>query len=146
MNNVLWHRVGIKATPSAVYQALTDAKKLSLWWTTDVRGKSEIGENLEFRFGQFCQTIQVTALEIDQCVRWLATENGLADWVGTEIEFTIEVQSDQTFVFFRQTGWRDGTEMFPHYSMRWSVFLLSLKDFLETGKGHPSPHDIAISY
>jgi hypothetical protein len=36
--------------------------------------------------------------------------------------------------------------MFPHYSMRWSVFLLSLKDFLETGKGHPSPHDIAISY
>jgi uncharacterized protein YndB with AHSA1/START domain len=146
MKNVIWHRVGIQATPAAVYLALTDSKKLSLWWTTDVRGESKIGGNLEFRFGQFCQIIQVTALEASKSVRWLATENGLPDWVGTEIEFTIEVATDQTFVFFRQTGWSEDTEMFPHYSMRWAVFLLSLKELLETGKGHPSPHDIAVNH
>jgi hypothetical protein len=28
--------------------------------------------------------------------------------------------------------------------MKWAVFLLSLRDYIETGKGKPSPHDLKI--
>jgi hypothetical protein len=49
------HEVGIKASPEAVYQALTDTKKLAGWWTSDTRGSgSKVGDILEFWFGDFC--------------------------------------------------------------------------------------------
>jgi len=45
------HEVGVKASPEAVYQALTDTKKLAGWWTSDTRGNgSEVGGVLEFWF------------------------------------------------------------------------------------------------
>jgi hypothetical protein len=28
--------------------------------------------------------------------------------------------------------------------MKWATFLLSLRDYVETGKGKPSPHDLKI--
>ncbi len=36
---IIHHEVGIKASPEAVYQALTDTKKLAGWWMSDTRGK-----------------------------------------------------------------------------------------------------------
>lgn len=30
--------------------------------------------------------------------------------------------------------------------MRWAVFLLSLKDVLERGKGRPIPYDLEVHY
>ena len=33
-----------------------------------------------------------------------------------------------------------------HCSCKWAVFLLSLKDALETGKGRPFPDDIHIDH
>ena len=32
-----------------------------------------------------------------------------------------------------------------HYSMKWAVYLLSLKALVETGKGSPSPDDVRIT-
>jgi uncharacterized protein YndB with AHSA1/START domain len=145
MKKEIQHRVGIKATPAAVYLALTDPKKLAQWWTTDVRGESEIGKNLEFWFGQFCQPMQVAALEANSLVRWLVTDQGISEWIGTEIEFRITADGEQTFVYFKHSGWKDEeSELFAHCSTKWAVFLISLKELLETGKGRPSPNDIQI--
>jgi uncharacterized protein YndB with AHSA1/START domain len=33
----IWHEILIKASPSSVYEAVTDAKKLAHWWTTGAR-------------------------------------------------------------------------------------------------------------
>jgi uncharacterized protein YndB with AHSA1/START domain len=140
-NQEIRHRVGIKASPDTIYQALTDVEKLAQWWTTDTRGESKTGKTLEFWFGEFVQEIQVTALKAGKLVQWQPTGKGLADWGGTEIEFRITPADDQTHVHFRHSGWRDDNEMFPHYSMSWAVFLLSLKHLLETGKGRPYPDD-----
>jgi uncharacterized protein YndB with AHSA1/START domain len=51
-NNEIWHRVEIKASPGARYQALTDVKKLAQWWIHDTRGESKTGKTLEFWFGE----------------------------------------------------------------------------------------------
>jgi uncharacterized protein YndB with AHSA1/START domain len=34
----IWHEILIAASPADLYEAVTDAKKLWHWWTTDKRG------------------------------------------------------------------------------------------------------------
>ena len=38
------HEVGIKASPEAVYQALTDTKRLAGWWISDPTAKAQKSE------------------------------------------------------------------------------------------------------
>jgi uncharacterized protein YndB with AHSA1/START domain len=138
----IWHRVEIEASPGATYLALTEVKKLAGWWTTDTRGEEKLGGVLEFWFGNFCQDMRVAALEKDRLVRWQALERGIPEWTGSDIEFTIAPYKGHCTVAFRHSKWREITDIFPHCSLSWAVYLLSLKQLLETGKGRPSPDDM----
>ena len=139
------HHVGIKAPAHAVYQALTEVPKLAGWWTSDTRGVSEVGRELEFWFGSFCQRFQETALEPDRLVRWQAPDGGMREWTDTEVSFELNEADGGTSVAFTHAGWADDAKFFPHCSTKWAVFMLSLKDLVETGKGRPAPEDVQIS-
>ena len=91
------HEVGIKASPEAVYQALTDTKKLARWWTSDTRGSgSKVGDVLEFWFGDVCQKFEVVELQPAKLVRWKANrKGGLEEWAGTEIAFSLNADEKQ---------------------------------------------------
>jgi uncharacterized protein YndB with AHSA1/START domain len=142
----IWHEIHIDASPRKVYQAVTDVKKLANWWTTDTRGKSAVGKNLEFWFyGNLSAEMVVTALKIDALVRWHLTKRSIPDWVNTEIAFNIFRQGAQTFLHLRHSKWREDAKMFPECSMHWAIFLLSLKEFVETGKGRPHPYDMPVN-
>ncbi len=91
------HQVGIKASPEAVYKALTDPKQLARWWTPDTRGKSEVGSHVEFWFGDFCQKFEVTALKPRELVHWKGTQEGVDQRTGTEISFRLKPEGHQTF-------------------------------------------------
>jgi len=136
------HELAIKAPPAALYEALTDVKKLGQWWIPDTRGESKTGKTLEFWFGeQSCQAMQVASLEADRLVRWKPAEKGMSDWRGTEIEFAISPKNDGSILHFRHSKWRDSEGCFAYCSLSWAVFLLSLKDLLEKGRGHPFPNE-----
>ena len=140
------HEVGIKASPEDVYQALTDTKKLAGWWTSDTRGNgSAVGDVLEFWFGDFCHKFEVAELQPGKLVRWKYRE-GFEEWTGTEVAFSLRADIRQCYVHFSHTGWRADSGSFSHCSTKWAVFLLSLKDFLEKGKGQPAPNDVEIEY
>jgi hypothetical protein len=66
--------------------------------------------------------------------------------VGTEILFQLETEQDQTFVRFTHSNWQETTDFMAHCSTKWAVFLLSLKNVLETGKGNPFPNDVQIDH
>ena len=140
------HEVGIKASPKAVYLALTDSKRLAEWWTSDTRGSgAKVGDVLEFRFGDFCQKFEVVELQTDKLVRWKANRmETMEEWAGTEIAFSLSADKDQCWVNFTHSGWRSDGGSFPHCSTKWAVFMLSLKDLLEKGKGQPAPNDVEI--
>jgi uncharacterized protein YndB with AHSA1/START domain len=142
------HEVGIEASPEAVYQALTDTKRLAGWWTSGTRGiGSEVGGVLEFRFGESCHKFQVAELQADRLVRWKADkEEGADEWAGTEITFSLRADEKQCYVRFSHSGWRDDSGILPHSSTKWAVFMLSLKDLLETGTGHPWPDDVQVNH
>jgi uncharacterized protein YndB with AHSA1/START domain len=141
----IWHEILINASPTDLYQAVTDVKKLGHWWTTDTRGESKVGRNLEFWFEGFRQVMEVTSLNVNELVRWHAKQDGAPDWAGTQIEFKIFRDHNQTFLHLRHSNWREDAKVFPHCSLGWAIFLLSLKEFVETGKGRPYPYDMPVN-
>jgi hypothetical protein len=49
-----------------------------------------------------------------------------------------------TIVVFGHRNWREPAEFMAHCSMKWAVFLMSLRELLETGTGRPAPGDVKI--
>jgi len=141
----IWHEILIHASPSEVYAAVTDAKKLAHWWTTETRGESKVGKHLEFWFEGLCQLMEVTELVPNELTRWKAIPGGSPGWAETEVEFKIFRESEKTFLHFRHSKWEEDAKLFPHCSMGWAIFLLSLKEFVETGKGRPYPYDMPVN-
>lgn len=142
------HEVGIKTAPKNIYQALTNVDKLAKWWTSDTRGSgSKKGDILEFWFGEFCQKFEVMELMSGKRVRWKATQSeSMDEWAGTEITFTLSPERKQCFVNFSHSGWHKENGLLPHCSTKWAVFMLSLKDYLEKGRGRPVPRDVQVNH
>ncbi|WP_405275186.1 SRPBCC family protein [Gaopeijia maritima] len=64
--------------------------------------------------------------------------------MGTEATFDFLEEGDMTILVFGHRGWREQVEFTAHCSMKWATFLLSLRDFLESGRGRPAPADLKI--
>jgi uncharacterized protein YndB with AHSA1/START domain len=143
------HRIGIKSPATRVYDALTTLEGLARWWTEDVRGDDRIGGKIEFLFrSETGETkgkivMEVQALDAPRDVRWRCVD-GPVEWIGTDIGFQLSEQDDQTIVRFGHRNWREAVEFMSHCSMKWATFLLSLREYLETGQGKPSPRDLKI--
>jgi uncharacterized protein YndB with AHSA1/START domain len=138
------HRVGIKATPDAVYTALTTIKGLSGWWTSDTRGEPAAGGTIQFRFGEHRTDVKVLDLKRGELVLWEVLDAN-AEWIGTKIRFELQQQGDVTFVRFTHENWKNPTDFMRHCSTKWAVFLVSLKGMIEAGAGAPFPNDVQIA-
>ena len=137
------HQISIAAPRAEVYRALATIEGLSGWWTRTTSGASDVGSELDFRFGDHVSTMRVATLATDQAVAWECVRSA-PDWVGTTLEFNLAADGGKTVVSFSHGGWREAKAFFAHCSTKWAVFLLSLKQYLESGTGRPFPDDIAI--
>ncbi len=143
------HRVGIKAPAQKVYEALATTKGISDWWTKDTTGESAIGKTVTATFhatdGREVGSMQFTveALEPEKKVHWKFTA-GPEEWLGTEVVFDLHQEGEYTIVIFQHLNWKEEVEFKAHCSMKWAIFMLSLKQLLQTGAGQPSPKDIKI--
>jgi uncharacterized protein YndB with AHSA1/START domain len=139
------HRIGVeKSSPQRVYDALTTLDGLSAWWTEKTTGDTGLGGVIEFRFGPGGFDMEVAQLDPGRLVRWNVVD-GPQEWIGTSIQWDLRQDGDWTIVLFRHEGWREPVEFMHHCSTKWATFLMSLKQLLETGRGAPDPHDVAIS-
>ena len=138
------HRVGIAGSAGQIYAALTTDVGLSTWWTNDTSGAGAVGSVIEFRFDGGGPDFEVIELVPDQLVRWRHSGEMPSDWMGTEISFRLTETDKQTVVNFCHGNWRETTEFLGHCSLKWAVFLLSLKQAIETGTGRPFPDDVRI--
>lgn len=148
MVNII-HRVGIKAPIEKVYEALSTIKGIAGWWTEHTSGTSEPGKTIVVRFltpdgeEKGSMQMEVKAMQPNKMVAWKFTD-GPAEWIDTNATFDLHVEDDYTIVLFGHRNWREAVEFTSHCSMKWAIFLLSLKELVETGKGRPSPNDIKI--
>ncbi|HEX6177878.1 MAG TPA: SRPBCC domain-containing protein [Thermoanaerobaculia bacterium] len=143
------HRIGITSSATQVYDALTSLRGLSNWWTEEVQGDGKLGGRIDFAFragngdlkGRMVMEVQQLVDQRD--VRWRCVE-GPDEWVGTDVTFELSEQGDQTILLFGHRNWREAVEFTSHCSMKWATFLLSLREYVETGSGRPSPRDLKI--
>lgn len=143
------HRIGIKAAPQKVYEALATVKGISEWWTKSTFGESEEGKTIVVQFHTpegkevGSMTFEVQELKPEKKVQWKFA-SGPQEWIGTEVIFDLHQEENYTIVLFSHINWAEEVEFKSHCSMKWAIFLLSLKQLVETGEGKPSPNDVKI--
>jgi len=143
------HRIGIKAPAASVFRALSTIEGLAGWWTRDTVGTARAGECITFTFrslagdelGRF--EMEVLELAAPGKVRW-QVRAGPAEWIGTQVSFSLAEQDGMTILLFAHRGWAEEVEFMAHCSMKWAVFLLSLRELVEHGTGRPAPDDMKI--
>jgi uncharacterized protein YndB with AHSA1/START domain len=133
------HRVGIKATPRKVFEALSTVEGLCHWWITDTKGNAKQGGIIHFGFAD----MKVVEASPSKQVKWKCVK-GPKEWLDTEIIFQLKVKKDETVVLFTHANWKKPDEFMRHCSTKWATFLLSLKGWLERDEGRPSPYDVKI--
>ena len=139
------HRIGMRNTTSLkVYQALSSQIGLSCWWTSDTLGTADQeGQSIRFNFGNEAITIRVLELSPNRHVLWEVTD-GPAEWYGTKISFVLKEEEDFVILLFKHMDWQAPVDFMYHCSTKWAIFLMSLKQYLETGTGAPYPKDQKI--
>jgi uncharacterized protein YndB with AHSA1/START domain len=143
------HRIGIKAPASKVYEAVATTQGVAGWWTRDTTGSATVGGKVNTRFlhpdGREIgyMDFEMIRLEPNQEVRWRFLD-GPPEWIGTEATFQLAQDGDMTILVFGHRNWKEPVEFMAHCSMKWAVFLLSLRELVETGKGKPAPEDLKI--
>ena len=137
------HRVGIKSSPDEVYQALTTREGLAGWWADNTLGEGEVGGVLQFRFVAGGFDMKVLELHPAESVLWEVID-GPEEWIGTTVSWELKQEGDYTVILFKHLGWKEPVEFMHHCSTKWAIFLMSLKDLVETGKGAPDPRDVKI--
>jgi uncharacterized protein YndB with AHSA1/START domain len=143
------HRIGIQSTPAAVYNAISTIDGLAHWWTEEVAGETAVGGKIRFTFRSATGDVKgEMGMEVQEAhppsgLRWICVE-GPEEWIGTQISYDLSEQDGQVILLFGHRNWREPVEFMAHCSMKWAVFLLSLREYVETGKGKPSPADLKI--
>jgi uncharacterized protein YndB with AHSA1/START domain len=148
MANII-HRIGIKASADRVYRALSTIEGLAGWWTVNVDGNENVGGKINFTFRELSGEVKgIMGMEVKELipgkqVNWICRE-GPPEWIGTEISYQLDEADGQTILLFHHNNWREEVEFMGHCSMKWAVFLLSLREYVETSKGRPHPKDLKI--
>lgn len=131
--------IRVKAGPEALFNALTSVSGLSAWWT-EATGSGDAGGELRF----FIDSPEPCVMHVDQAtwptsVQWTVTEcRFLPDWVGTRPTWTINrVNRDVTELHFRHQGLTAELDCIEVCTRGWNHFLMSLREYVEGGRGMP---------
>ena len=136
----IMHRIKIPAPPEQVYQALTTADGIRNWWTRDAELDQQTGGIGEFRFcgRRFVARVKVDELTPPTRVGWTVTN---AAWDGNTIQFDLEADGSNSWLSFTHRGFSKADQGYAGATTRWGYYLLSLRRYLQTGKGMPNPDD-----
>jgi uncharacterized protein YndB with AHSA1/START domain len=140
--------VRVKASPEAVFDALTTTNGLAAWWNP-ATGSGDTGGELRLLMdAPEPLVMHVDAAARPTTVAWTVTDCPfLTDWVGTRPTFTItSVDTDTTELHFRHYGLSEDLECIDMCTRSWHFYIMtSLRDYLEVGRGSPymSPADRA---
>lgn len=139
----IMHLIKIHASPERVYQALTTAEGIRNRWTRDAALDSEIGGTGEFRFyeGKSVTKMKVDELKPPVRVGWKTIDGFRREWKGTAITFDLRSEGSDTALSFAHRDFEQADEAYALTTTGWGYYLVSLKRYLEAGRGMPHPDD-----
>ena len=137
MTTHIRHIITIKCPPEKVYKALTTKEGIQGWWTVDTVIEPKINSIAEFIFGdRYHNKMVITDLQANKRVAWYCLE-GDKEWIGTDFTFDMEEKDGQTVLRFGQNNWKEPTDFYAICNFQWGQYMVSLKNYCETGKGSP---------
>ena len=139
--------IRVHAPAEVVFDAVTTASGLTAWWT-EADGNGDTGGELLFTMSAPTPLrIHVDRATRPTDVRWTVTECRFEpEWVGTHPTFAITALDDHTTdVEFRHVGLTDELECIDMCTRGWDHYLASLRDYVETGHGHPRGSDADVA-
>lgn len=137
----------VSKSPQEVYTAASNFRG---WWSEEIEGPTDVlNETFFYHYKDIhlCKMKLVEALPGKRLV-YLVTENEFnfikdkSEWVNTTLIFDIAAEGTQTKITFTHEGLVPAYECYPVCNEAWTGYITqSLKDYIETGKGHPNPKD-----
>jgi uncharacterized protein YndB with AHSA1/START domain len=139
------HLIKIRSPQEKVFEALSMAQGVQQWWTRDASLEPKAGSTGDFGFYGRRNVINVKVEKLSPAhIAWgdVTSTGGAFD--GTNIAFDLKSQDGVTSVLFSHRGFKASGENVASATTRWGFYLLSLKRYLETGKGTPNPEDVEL--
>ena len=124
--------VRVQSSPAEIYQVLTSNNGIAMWFTETQCEKWRTGAEVKW-FDSIDMTI--SELRENECLRLHVLRGG--GWDDTDIQFSLERDTEKTLVRFDHEGWSEPSDHFRDCAMSWAYFLESLRAYLETGVGTP---------
>ena len=140
------HLIKIRATQDKVYQAVSTVEGIRNWWTRDAALDSNVGGPGEFGFYGHRMVIKITVAEFTppRHMVWDPVSSTGGSFDGTTISIDLESGEGLTSLLFAHRGFKVVGNNVASATTRWGFYLLSLKRYLETGKGSPNPEDTEL--
>ena len=139
MSVSLVHQVNIKATPDALYKAISTQEGLASFWTSDSTAEPRVGSVASFGFGGPAQRMRIDELSPGKRVRW----TGLPDfpnWGDTTATWEISpADKGETSLTFRHANWPAAVtaDDLGSINYTWGMIVDRLKQYAEGGKPVP---------
>jgi uncharacterized protein YndB with AHSA1/START domain len=138
----IMHLVTIRSAIERVYDAVTTVEDIRNWWTRDAILESRIGGTGEFGFSQRRVLTKITVDELKPPVhvKWKTiASTAPGGWGGTTMTFDLHADGSSTVLLFAHRGFEEANEGYARTTTGWGLYLVSLQQYLETGKGAPHP-------
>ena len=135
MSSSIKHLFHINTSREKVFEAISTIKGLSNWWTTQTSGSSAKDGIIRFRFGDMSgPDMKVTEVKPNESISWecVASNHG---WTGNTITIKLDENDGKTRVRFSHDGWKEQDDFYTICSFSWALYMKSLREFCQTGKG-----------
>ncbi len=133
MNHTIHHDVFIRASKENIFQALSDPKMLSDWWTLKCSGSPRIGAEYNYYFSdEYNWYGMVKGVKLNECLVIQMTRTD-EDWDNTVLRFELEPKGSGVNLRFSHSGWKTINHHYCKTSYSWALLLNALKKYLEDG-------------
>lgn len=134
------HHFPIKASPRAVFRAVSTPAGLDVWWTkTSAAPAGEPAEGMEYElgFGPGYAWRAVVSRVVPDAAFELRLTDAQEDWQGTRVGFELVPSEGVTQVRFHHAGWPEANEHYRVSCFCWAMYLRLLKRHIEHGETVP---------
>ena len=138
------HQIGIAGEIHDIFDALYRNDGLTGWWASKVEGVPEVNQTLDLHFSNVVTlSFKIEDLTPKTIVN-LHCVSGPFPWEGSQLRFELKQDTNQVWVQLTHENTEASEDDFLYFSTKWVCYLLSLKKFIEHGKGLPYPNDTKI--
>jgi uncharacterized protein YndB with AHSA1/START domain len=125
--------VYIRTQAADLFGAISNPYELENWWPNTCEGEARMFGKYRFYFSEVYDWHAEVIDIVRDRVFALRMTHADADWLGTELRFTLEEQGEQTLLHFEHTGWPYDNPHYRHSAFCWALLLNGLKNYLEKG-------------